>query len=532
MVCPIYRMKSIQYIELYKENHCEDQIFEQYGLIYCCEGYGELILNNKIYVFKSGSLFLASPSSIVSVRNEQSDSLRFFKVQFEELGATSKQFGILATGYLEPPTGLKLETYLKSMEQHSKTANPILQYEYHLQFEQLLLAVAKQNYAPSQANKSVRKLTEETLAYIHEHFKENLRVDQLARFCNISTRHYTRLFVELTGKAPVEYWTALRISHSVHELVASGGKLKNVAQEAGYANYDYYSKKFKEKMGMTPSGYILNWRKSPRIIALQCAGDLFALQIKPVAVMANGLEAPFQKYINSVAVLDREYRYADGKLAAEIAALRPDLIVAGDYMAVETLDVLSRISPVVTVEWTGISPLHHLDVLSGILGKEKEKLQWLERYNNKKTKLIQQLKEITVSEKQQTAAVFYMWQDKIRVFAPHIFPTFYDILGYRMPLWYQQWKLNDRQLGSMSVTLESFPAFLADRMFIIIQDKQALGTFGKLESITNNDGEESERKQFVLLKPDWHSIDAISLEWQLETAYNLFAGTLNSIRYN
>ncbi|MFF2889175.1 helix-turn-helix domain-containing protein [Paenibacillus sp. NPDC057967] len=514
MEYPLYRMREIRSFSLTAGSSSDPELLEGCCLIVCYGGNGRLTLDSKMYALKEGAIFIAPSFSLITIRAGEAEQLQMMLAAFNEVGTLSAPMARFPyEGFAEAPPDVEVAAELQDLKGNQLTKDPLEQFERHVRFERLLLAVLKHNYASDKHHKSIRKLVEGTLDYIHEHYKDVLRIENLACSCNISSRHYTRIFTELTDKSPVDYLTELRIRQSVRQLVSSGGKLTDVARGVGYADPDYYSKRFKEKTGMSPSGYMTNWRHSPRIIALQCAGDLFALGIKPFGIMTNGLLGPFRNYMNGVQTLDHAFE----TVAGTIASMKPDLIVAGDYMSAELIDILSKISPTVTVEWEGIGPFYHLNMLSQILGREKEKRQWLERYELRREEVSRKLAALSQNWPRETAAVFYMWKDEIRVFAPNIFPTFYEVLGYEMPSWFQNWSAEDKRRGSMPVQFEAFLAFAADSIFIIVQDETALETLNRLKMAYKDVLPAITQNKIHSLESDWYSIDATSLYWQLQS---------------
>ncbi|MFB9276694.1 helix-turn-helix domain-containing protein [Cohnella cellulosilytica] len=508
---PVYRLTAARKCSLVAGSGGHGTVLERYRLVVGLAGNGRLILDGKIYGLRAGTAFAAGPRSLLFVDAGEEETLELLEADFEEVGLPPKEassLGFPCLGYLELPAEVDAAKELENLSGEPTAGGPIERYERHLRFERLLLAIMKRNYCPKGRMPGMRKLVEATLDEIHARYCEPLRVDRLARSCCMSVRHYSRTFAELTGQSPVEYLTGLRIARSVRTLIASGGRWKEAAAKSGYADADYYGKRFKEKMGMSPSVYMRNWRKSPQIVALQCAGDLLALGVKPVGMMTNGLWGPLGGYKNGVAILDR-----DERISGTIASLRPDLIIAGDYTDGELLESLAKIAPTIEVEWEGIGPFRHLHMLGDLLGKQREKREWLTRYERTREELMEKL--LAPDERRRTAAVFYMWRNEIRLFAPQIFPAFYDTLGYDAPPSFREWTERERRQGCIAVPFDRLPEYAADAMFLIVQDETAREAFRRMGRVYRDILPAIRNDRFHRLEPDWHGIDATSLYWQL-----------------
>ncbi|WP_277469520.1 MULTISPECIES: helix-turn-helix domain-containing protein [unclassified Paenibacillus] len=76
---------------------------------------------------------------------------------------------------------------------------------------------------------------EHTLTFLHTHYRDNLQIGGLARDAHISRWQYGNLFKSLTGRTPIEYLTALRITLS-RQLLANGPdvRLREIAGRVGF----------------------------------------------------------------------------------------------------------------------------------------------------------------------------------------------------------------------------------------------------------------------------------------------------------
>lgn len=67
--------------------------------------------------------------------------------------------------------------------------------------------------------------------------------------------YFSRAFKEEMGLTFVNYLTDLRMQHSVQLLENTALRVQNIAQSVGYANVSYFSTLFKKKYGMSPYEY-------------------------------------------------------------------------------------------------------------------------------------------------------------------------------------------------------------------------------------------------------------------------------------
>lgn len=96
---------------------------------------------------------------------------------------------------------------------------------------------------------------EPSLRYIHEHFHEELSLQQLAEMEHLSVSHYRTVFTELIGVSPYEYILLQRINRACDLLRHTDLSVAEIAEVIGYNDQRYFSRLFKIKTGVTPMNY-------------------------------------------------------------------------------------------------------------------------------------------------------------------------------------------------------------------------------------------------------------------------------------
>ncbi|MBQ5484504.1 MAG: AraC family transcriptional regulator [Lachnospiraceae bacterium] len=96
---------------------------------------------------------------------------------------------------------------------------------------------------------------EYALTYFQNHFREKIRIGDLADKIGISRSYLMRLVKEETGVSPKEFLIRLRMSHAVHYLLHSNMEIREVAMICGYEDALAFSKAFKGKFGMNPTEF-------------------------------------------------------------------------------------------------------------------------------------------------------------------------------------------------------------------------------------------------------------------------------------
>ena len=108
---------------------------------------------------------------------------------------------------------------------------------------------------------ATNKLDKEFLDKLAEIIEENignvnLNNDLIAEKMNMSRASFYNKFKNLTGETPNEYLNNLRLSKSTSMLVIEQGmSVADIAYSLGFNSANYFSRKFKEKFGISPAQY-------------------------------------------------------------------------------------------------------------------------------------------------------------------------------------------------------------------------------------------------------------------------------------
>lgn len=93
------------------------------------------------------------------------------------------------------------------------------------------------------------------IAYINEHYAEDINLSDLATKFSFSPNYLGQLLKNNLGYTFHEYINLLRLKYACNLLITSDIPLKEVASLAGYRSVEYFLYVFKSKLNMTPQQY-------------------------------------------------------------------------------------------------------------------------------------------------------------------------------------------------------------------------------------------------------------------------------------
>ena len=127
-------------------------------------------------------------------------------------------------------------------------------------YAHLLMANLYQNHVLKEFDKPAHaaysqknKMLNATIKYIHDHYAEEISLDILSNRLHISKEHLCRIFKETTGQTMIEYVNGIRIEKAALLLVTTDLPVTEIAFLCGFQDSNYFTRKFRQIKGQTPS---------------------------------------------------------------------------------------------------------------------------------------------------------------------------------------------------------------------------------------------------------------------------------------
>ncbi|WP_253701747.1 response regulator [Bacillus sp. FJAT-27445] len=98
-------------------------------------------------------------------------------------------------------------------------------------------------------------LINRALNYINNHYHEKISLEDVAQNLHLSKHYLCNVFKKATGENMSLYINNLRIEKAKRLLLESDGRAKEIFEEVGYSNQQYFSRVFKKITGMTIMEY-------------------------------------------------------------------------------------------------------------------------------------------------------------------------------------------------------------------------------------------------------------------------------------
>lgn len=97
----------------------------------------------------------------------------------------------------------------------------------------------------------------EIIAFIDENYQSDLSCRSLSLKFGYDEAYFSRKFKEITGLSPTVYIRILRLEYA-QKLLKKGVPVAQAAQKSGFSDAGYFSRCFRKQYAMTPTEFILN----------------------------------------------------------------------------------------------------------------------------------------------------------------------------------------------------------------------------------------------------------------------------------
>ena len=95
----------------------------------------------------------------------------------------------------------------------------------------------------------------EVVDYVLQHHAERIDVAELASVAHLSVSQFDRKFKGVFQITPQQFVIRVRVHAASQALASTDLSISQIAQAAGFYDQSYFTKKFRDSMGMTPSAY-------------------------------------------------------------------------------------------------------------------------------------------------------------------------------------------------------------------------------------------------------------------------------------
>ena len=102
--------------------------------------------------------------------------------------------------------------------------------------------------------------------YIDQHYKDEIRLEQLADLIGMTPTAFSRFFKHRTGKNLSEYIGDIRLGYAARRLVDTTDTVAEICYTCGFNTLSNFNRQFRKRKGCTPTEFRENYCKTKIII--------------------------------------------------------------------------------------------------------------------------------------------------------------------------------------------------------------------------------------------------------------------------
>ncbi|MFS0869507.1 helix-turn-helix domain-containing protein [Paenibacillus xylanilyticus] len=506
-LCSLHHIQYVQYPPSEPSISVNYTTSSNHSLFIITQGEGELMAQDVMFKLSKGMiLFVPAGVSIFPLQNKtfSETKLHYYKLDLvlgeESKDASNAQLNKKKPalqqrkGIFEPSMLIELSynpwssclEVLDQMLRQQETSDWLEQWNIQLRFQEWFRVLLQQN-DPRNTCQDHRSLLQRSIRYIRDHYNHPITVDELAADTRLTRSSYTRQFKEMTGKLPLDYVNTIRLERSKQLLQLTDDRLHDIAQNVGFSNEYYFSRRFKQYAGISPGVYRRHYRQDVRVFAPYLEDFVLALGVEPVLQYSHHSWGK-QHYLGMDDVPEFDVSHQDAMFQE---SHKPDFIMLNDGCKRWNLDRFEQVAPTFYVHHRGEDWRSILRSTADVLGKGDRVRDVVGTYEEK----AREAKELlTRSTQGKTVAFLRISATEIVLYGAqqgYVGPVMYGDLGLTPHPLVQQWTKGERRID---IQLEQLAQLHADHLFI---------TFDNVDSVIPGE----ERK--LLDTTEWKQLPAV-----------------------
>ena len=230
--------------------------YDNYLLMYVSRGECSLTYEGESRVIHEGELALLDCSLPHEYGNLANDLLEMYWLHFQ--GPLASEYYTLIRDnighVIAPQNTYPFSHHLRRIYELFSSSAPVRESDLSRRITAMLTELV--NMHPEQTGVTHSpEIIENSIAYINEHFREDLTLEMMAGNVSLSPYYFSRIFSGETGFTPHQYLIAARINFSKYLLQRTDMPIKEIAFHSGFNSESGFCATFRKREGLSPGAY-------------------------------------------------------------------------------------------------------------------------------------------------------------------------------------------------------------------------------------------------------------------------------------
>lgn len=478
----IVRLRGIQWLKVESGHKLEQQFSGSYILIVVSSGGGRLMLDHKKPQLQPDTAYLCPPRRTYGAM-ASAEGLEMYLFRFELLYETkghkasigSSENGDLFSGLDELPVYPpgRLAILCRAVYEQWFSQEKLKTFRSQIDFQELIYFIATHS-SFSGGNSS--SALERSKDYMETHFQERITIETLAGIANLSPKYYVDLFKKKYGSSAMEFLSEVRIKNAKRFMLQNNGRVKDIAEQVGFRDEFYFSRKFKKEVGISPSDYIKRPYAKVAAYGHAAIGQLLTLGIMPYVAPLHPkwTKYYYEHYQSEIPVCLSAYlRNVDWKEnVARLLEARPDVVIATGQLYENEKELIRQGVPLFLSLSDEDDWRTQFRTLAAFLGEEEAAEHCLGLYEHKTARALERLKPY----EHETVMVIRMMKKRMHI---HCGRSVQEVLYGDLKR--RPWSMEAYK--STPIDLEGIRSANPDRILALIcQESETLAYWNELQN--------------------------------------------------
>lgn len=251
----IHSIHTINFVlETQPQQYNRLKIESVYKMYFVCGGQGYIHTTGKKTPLKKGDIFFTFPASSFAI--ESAENFTYMYISFVGIRGNMilENFNISSNNFIFHNCDEVYDFWQKALLANTNTmdlmSESVLLYTFSYLGNKLLppKKEAKQNHSFELIKK-----------YVDEHFSEHhFSLEDICKNLSYNKKYISYLFKKHMGMGIIDYLNTIRIQNACTMMEQGFTSINDIADRCGYSDSQYFSKVFKNKMGITPTQHFDN----------------------------------------------------------------------------------------------------------------------------------------------------------------------------------------------------------------------------------------------------------------------------------
>lgn len=242
---------------------------DTHEIYYLIKGQCDYLIEDKLYHIEAGDIVFIQQYKLHSTVYEGDNIKERYLFNFKESYIPTRypeEMTLLLNQLSRRPIirfndlqkRMEVISIMEAIRQYIVNESETMNLQIEFKFKELLLLMAtsvEEDYLLPRKTSKAEKGILKVATYLHDHYRENLTLENISEQFFYSPHYLSRKFKDVTGFTLTEYMQAIRVREAQSLLLGSDEKVIEIAEKCGFGSVSQFQRVFKQQCNTTPTAF-------------------------------------------------------------------------------------------------------------------------------------------------------------------------------------------------------------------------------------------------------------------------------------